>query len=214
MSRYLTEFLSLRCSPDVLGSVGYLGNKPEKEITEAWAIIKKLRKITLRHPNKFQLIDLCSGNALVPVIAAHLLPTTHAYAIDKLPRERNWHLTDDFTYLQRDIHQLLETNQFTQVLFNKPTIITSVHSCSKLAETVIQIFNEVPTIQYMFLMPCCIGRLDSSILQFIKKESNRDLAWVTKLALQCSENVNIYRDRWVLSPKNYIISASKKGGIK
>jgi hypothetical protein len=204
MGRYLTEFLSLRCSPDVLGSVGYLGSKPEKEITEAWAIIRKLRKITLRYPNKFQLVDLCSGNALVPVIAAHLLPLTHTYAVDKLPRDRNWHRTNDFTYLQRDIRDI------PKVLFNKPTIITSVHSCSTLAETVIQMFNMTPTIQYMFLMPCCVGQLNSSILQFIRKEANRDLAWVTKLAMQCDGNLKISRDRWVLSPKNYILSTSKK----
>ena len=199
----MTEFLSLKCAPDVLGTVGYLGGKPEKEITEAWAIIKKLRKVVLKEPNKYQLVDLCSGNALVPVIATHLLPFTKTYAIDKLKRDRNWNHAKNFRYVTSDIEHI------SLSIFDKPTIITAVHCCRKTAETVINIFNETRDIKHMLLMPCCVGSLNSGLLQFIRNEANRDVAWITKLSLMCDNAVKISRDNHVLSPKNYIIMASK-----
>ena len=203
MSRYVDDFLTIKSAPDILGTVGYLGNKPGKEISEAWAIIKRLRNETLNHAGDYQLVDLCSGNALVPVIAAHLLPVTHSFAVDKLERKRNWSNARNFTYIQSDINDLLPS------LFNKPTILTGVHCCSSAAAKVIKIFNSNENIKHMLLMTCCIGNLDSPILQFIKGEANRDVAWVTKLALQCKGKVRISRDKYVLSPKNFIISAWK-----
>ncbi len=58
-------------------------------------------------------------------------------------------------------------------------------------------------------MPCCYGKLNNSILQFIKKEATGDLAWVVKLTLQCGDNVKVTKDNHVLSQRNYIIVASK-----
>jgi len=207
MSRYVSEFLALKCAPDVLGTVGFLGNKPEKEITEAMAIIRKLKRIALNDPNKYQLIDLCSGNALVPVIAAHLLPFTKTYAVDKLKRVRNWGHAKRFEYISSQIEHMPLS------LFARPSVITAVHCCRGAAETIIDIFNRVPTIRHMILMPCCIGSLNSGLLQFIKNEANRDVAWVTKLSVMCDSAVHISRDNHVLSPKNYIITASKKEKI-
>lgn len=205
MARYMNEFLSLRSAPDILGTVGNLGNKPEKEISEAWAVIKKLRKIVLKEPDTYQLIDLCSGNALVPVIAAHLLPITNSIAVDKLPRKRNWSNARNFEYLEMDIKNI-PYSTFT----GKPTIITAVHCCRDKAETVINMFNEITWIKHMILMPCCIGSLNSPILRFIKDQANSDLAWVTKLAMMCKGKLNISKDNHCLSPKNYIIIAKKE----
>ncbi len=36
MNKYLSRFLALKCAPDVLATVGNLGNKPEKEIMESY----------------------------------------------------------------------------------------------------------------------------------------------------------------------------------
>lgn len=208
MSSYVAQFLSLKCVPDILGTVGYLGNKPEKEISEAWAVIKRLRDIVLSEPDTYQLIDMCSGNALVPVTATYLLPFTKTFAIDKSPRERNWSNAKNFEYVQADIYDMITANN---VAFDAPTILTGVHCCGNTAEKIIDIFNSVENIKHLILMPCCLGRLDSSLLQFIKEQSNRDLAWVTKLVLQCSGKVKITRDNHILSPKNYVITATKGG---
>ena len=208
MNRYLNEFLSLKCCPDVLATVGNLGNKPEKEISEAWGIIRKLRKIVLKEPNKYDLVDLCSGNGLVPIIATYLLPIVYTNAIDKKPRERNWSLAKGFIYTDdEDIYSSKFTNQ---EYFCDSTILTSIHCCGNLAERVIEIYNNQKMIKHLILMPCCHGNLNTSLLKFIKKEANGDLAWVTKLALQCSGNVKVSKDNFVLSPKRYIIMASKE----
>ena len=203
MGKYLNRFLALRCAPDILATVGHLGNKPEKEISEAFAVVREIRKITLKTQDHFQVVDLCSGNALVPVTAIHLLPITYAYAVDKLPRERRWDLANNFKYIQKDIYEVDHT------MFTKPTILTAVHSCRDLAEQTIQIYKKYHQIKHLILMPCCHGKLDNSILNFIKKEATGDLAWVVKLALQCGENVRVTKDNHILSPKNYIIIVGK-----
>jgi hypothetical protein len=208
MSKYVSEFLSLQSAPDILGTVGYLGNKPEKEITEAMAIIHKLRPIVLNAHGEFELVDLCSGNALVPVIAAHLLPVNCAVAVDKLPRDRNWDRAEKFTYIQQDIYGIPD------FWFRNPTILTAVHCCRDLAEQVVKIYQTHDNIKYLILMPCCIGDLNSSILRFIKEEANGDLAWVTKLAMTLTllgnNKVSVHKDNFVLSPKRYIIKAEKQ----
>lgn len=204
MSRYLDHFLKLNCAPDVLATVGNLGNKPEKEITEAMGVIKKLKQFVIKKPDTYQIVDLCSGNALVPVIAAHLFPIKKAYAIDKKPRERNWERTNNFEYLEKDIEQI------PAILFEDPAILTAVRCCGSLAEKVIDIFNEIDAIKILIMMPCCIGSLNSGLLQFLKKEVSNDIAWVTKLAMKCEGKVSISKDNHVLSPKNYILTARKE----
>jgi len=204
MNRYVDEFLSLRSAPDILATVGHLGNKPQKEITEAMGIIKYLKRIVIKEPGKYQVVDLCSGNALVPVIAVHLFPISSAIAIDKLKRERNWKRAERFVYLQMDINDI----DFNKL--SRPTILTAVHSCKNMAEKTIEIYNTTPIVKHMILMPCCIGNLDTSLLRFIKQEAGNDLAWVTKLALQCKGKVKVGKDNFVMSPKRYIITASKE----
>jgi len=206
MNHYLNEFLSLQCAPDVLATVGYMGKKADKEITEAMAIIKRLRTITLREPNRYDLIDICSGNALVPVIAAHLLPIKNAIAMDKLPRQRNWHLAKRFFYQETDVYTALWT------ALDTPTILTAVHGCRDLAEEAVRIYNRIDAIRHLILMPCCVGNLPGAVLQFIKDAAGESVAWTTKLALQCEGRIRIGRDTGVLSPKNYVITASKEDG--
>jgi hypothetical protein len=206
-NRYVNEFVSLKCAPLVLETVGHLGNKPDKEISEAMGLIKRIKKFTLKSPDKFQVVDLCSGNALVPVIAAHLLPITKSYAIDKLNRKRQWNVTKNFEYHITDIFD----NRMHK-FFQKPTILTAVHSCKTLAEKAINIFNKYDHIKYLALMPCCQGSLDNSILQFIRSESSSPVAWTLKLALQCNGSVNVYKDKYIISPRNHIITSKKRIG--
>ena len=204
-NRYVNEFLSLKCGPLVLESVGILGHKPDKEISEAMGVIRKLREIVLHQPDKYQLVDLCSGNALVPVIAAHLLPITKSYAIDKLVRRRRWNITRNFEYHITDIF-----DERMHKFFKKPTILTAVHACSKTAVKTIEIFNENPNIEYLILIPCCEGDLNDPISQFIKKESYAGLAWSNKLFMKCQGETKISKDNFIMSPKNHIIVSSKK----
>lgn len=165
----------------------------------------KIKKILHRKPeNTHTLVDLCSGNALVPVLSQHLFPQLYeSFAIDKLKRERNWNKTKNFHYLTSDIYKLNLSK------IPKPIILTGVHCCKNLAERVVEIYNETPKIKHLILMPCCSGALSNGILQFIKSQSSNDTAWALKLALQCDGKVKMYKDNHVLSPRNHIIMASK-----
>jgi len=198
---YVSEFLSLKCAGDVLNICSPLGSKAEKEITEAMAIIRRLRRPVLNRPMKYRVLDLCSGNALVPVIAIHLLPVVSAAAVDKRERNRQWHRAQRFTYHKMDIR-----SPDVYSLVDKNTIITSVHPCQDLATRIVEIYRNSQAAG-LLLMPCCIGNINQ-LPQLIHERLGRYLIWTWQLADKAGGNFSI--DNKILSPKNAIISAWKK----
>jgi len=206
MNKYITQFLKLKCAGDVLNIVSPI-NHIEKEITEAMAVIRSIKKITIDKPMEYTIIDLCAGNALSSVISAFLLPIKKAIAIDKKKRNRKWHLIKNFEYIEKDIFKLNPNN------ISQKTIITAIHPCSTLAEQVIDIFYN-SLAEYLVLMPCCsksdIGNKFPALLQ--EKLTNYNL-WCYYLYQKCAEfceKVEIFKDKNCLSPKNIIIKAKKE----
>ena len=57
MSKYVSQFLSLKCVGDVLNNVLPI-NKPTKEITEAMAIVQRMKGVFLSNPMKYRLFDV------------------------------------------------------------------------------------------------------------------------------------------------------------
>lgn len=198
---YLDHFMNLRSSGDILNVVNPLGKKASKEISESMAVFMKLRKIVMRKPMEYSLLDLCAGNALTSVLAVHVLPVAGAVAVDKRIRNREWWKVRRFKYVNVDI--------FTDSVLNlvtEKTIICSAHPCSSLAERVVEIYlkSEAP---YLILMPCCEGQVRFKG-QYLRQMLGRYGIW----CLQLAESVNgaIYKDDNCLSPKNIIIVAKKE----
>lgn len=202
MARYVEEFMSLKCAGDVLNAVHPIGNKIEKEITEAMAIIKNLRGFILSSPGPHRVVDLCSGNALVPVLAAFLFPNTITIAIDKKYRDRKWHLVKNFTYLETDIYE-----NYVYDFIDENTIITAVHPCQNLAKRVISIYKNSKA-KGLILMPCCEGNLTKKYPQYIQEKLSSYDLWAWELAEEAGGN--IHADKHCLSPKNLIIEAKKR----
>lgn len=211
---YVDEFLSLKCSGDVLNIVNPLGTKAQKEITESMAIIKWLKRIAIKEPMKYTLYDLCAGNALTSILAVHLLPIKQAYAVDKRIRKRNWGLAKRFEYLNMDIGKAdILSNLFLPCDNN---IVISVHPCSKLAERVIGIYLQSQT-EHLILMPCCNGsvyhhkedkKFNEEIPIGIKKKLSKYDLWCWNLARKAKGTFVV--DDKVFSPKNGIVLASKE----
>jgi hypothetical protein len=200
----VAKFLSLKCAPDVLGTVGYLGKKPEKEISEAMTAIHYIRPLTLKEPNKYRVLDLCAGNALTSVIAAHLLPIEGAVAVDKLKRERNWNRCKKFQYVNGDIF-----NDPFYIPGGIPTIVVGIHACRELAKRIIQIYLKNSCAKHLILMPCCVGEISHrKYPPFILSKLGKYNAWCMDLAESC--HGALYQNSTCLSPKNIIIFASKQ----
>lgn len=196
---YLGSFLKLKCSGDVLNAVGTIAN-PIKEISESMAVINIIRPPILDNPMKYSVLDLCAGNSLTSVIAAHLFPIKHSVAVDvRKKKEKLFRNTRNFYYVQKsiyddDIHKMVDEN----------TIIISVHPCQNLARRVIQIFNNSPS-PMIVLMPCCNGN--------VERVPNEDkyLTWCRHLySLLETSNIIMTRDEKCLSEKNNIIIGKKK----
>ena len=199
---YLDEFLSLRCAGDIL-SIASPIQKAEKEISESMAIMRYLRKVALRAPMQFDLIDLCAGNALTSLIAIHLLPFRGAIAIDKRPRKREWERARRFDYEKRDIFKLSEG------FFCRNDVIIAVHSCTILAERVIELYNLSPA-KYLVIMPCCIGKLTIDFPEDFRQILGKYKVWCWQLYNKVkAKKKRLVFDQKVLSPANGIIWAIK-----
>uniref|UniRef100_A0A6M3XG35 Putative methyltransferase n=1 Tax=viral metagenome TaxID=1070528 RepID=A0A6M3XG35_9ZZZZ len=205
MTKYLGKFLSLDCCGDILNIVTPLSHAP-KEITESMAIIERLRGEVLPDPMKYQILDLCAGNALTSLTSVFLLPVKQAVAVDKKKRNRDYHKANRFRYVELDI--------FTDETFNfidENTIIISIHPCRGMAARVVEIYNNSPA-RSLYLMPCCIGNYRIPAKQFLCKNLGKYQAWCYYLASLCNGSIEI--DANCISKANAVISAHRKPSVK
>ena len=200
---YVSRFLALKCSGDVMNTVAPMGSGTKKEITESMGVIKKLKNLTIKHPMKYTVYDMCAGNALTSVLSVFLLPVKNAIAIDKRPRKRHWENAKRFEYQNKDIYELDPTE------IKPNSIIIAVHPCKNLARRIIDIYKESKA-SHLILMPCCKGKT-TPVPYIIKKRIGSYLIWCWQLADKCNGTFVI--DNEIISPKNCIITASKKEKI-
>lgn len=205
--KYLEEFLNLKCAGDILGVAGPQ-KKYTKEITEAMALRKRVKDVVLKEPNKnrFVVIDLCSGNALVPLLCSFTLPVKKSIAVDRRERYRPWHKAKRFEYQFLDIYdkkieELIEKNE--------NVILTASHPCGNLAQRTIQLFNELEQVKYLFLMPCCVSnkaKAKYKIPGLLDKKLSEYEKWSLYL-YNITPFAQLTKDNYVMSPCNCIISA-------
>ena len=177
MQAYVREFLNLHCSGDVMNAVTPIGRDPEKEITESMGILKKFKGLFLANPSKYNLLDLCAGNALTSVLSVHLLPVHYANAIDIEERRRHWETVRNFAYTFEDVYSPKMIDDYV----NENTIIISVHACSNLARRIVEIYNNSKA-KALFLMPCCLGSLKRKYPQEIESKLGNYMMFCWDLA--------------------------------
>jgi len=205
MNKHIQQFLSLRCAGDVLNAC-YPINKAEKEITEAMAMVQKIKPIVLETKNHYLLVDLCAGNALTSIIAVHLLPILGAVAVDKKPRIRHGYLNvKRFHYYDWDIYTDALTKYIDLTLC--PVILTATHPCSNLASRIIDLYFSTDLVRHLVLMPCCEGKTLWQYPEIIRDKLGAYWTWSMDLALRV--NGRLTEDKNILSPCNAIILASK-----
>jgi len=203
-NKYLLSFFQLKCCEDILEVSGSIQNR-DKEITEAMAIVKQLKKIVLKEKSKrvFTIYDLCAGNALTSLISVFLLPVRKAVAIDLRERSRDWYCVERFGYRQQSIYDI-DVNSIEE-----NSIIVSVHPRSRLAEKVVNIYNNSKAC-HLVLMPCCIGDVTKiRPPKFIVSKIGKYLSWSWYLLSMCVGKTRMLEDKNVISPKNAIVVASK-----
>lgn len=208
--RYVDEFLSLKCAPDVLAIAGPLGGKSSKEIAEAIGVVHKIRRITLDDPMQYGVVDIGAGNALASLIAVHLLPVAWATAVDKKTRKRHWEKAKRFKYIEDSISSDTDLSKYAQD--DKPFITIGIHTCSYLAIYTIEAWNKCKQSPYLVLVPCCEARQvrNEAIPALIRKKLGSYLSWSYTLFEMVKGKKQIVEDSRIISPKNIIITASKE----
>ena len=166
LKSHLSRFLNLRCSGDILNVVNPINN-PEKEISESWSILRKIKPLTLSDKMQYNILDLCAGNALTSIISIFVLPVKSALAMDIKVRKRHYELAQRFDYQEQDIHECEVYN-----FIDRNTIIVSSHPC-KHALRIIEIFNN-SLAKALCLIPCCNGEFDDLPgIGFLKEKLNQ-----------------------------------------
>jgi len=213
---YVDEFLSMKCCGDVLNVCNPIGKNARKEITESMALIKRVKTLALSHRRKYNVLDLCAGNALTSVLAVHLLPVEYAVAIDKRPRERQWDKVERFIYRNEDIFDLEfsfyikgtkpacpESGFLLNKYINRDTIIVSSHPCGELARRIIEIYKNSPA-KALFMLPCCYGKLHRNYPQELFTKMSKDWVWCYDLAQDIDAKMS--KDIKCISPRNIMLS--------
>ena len=211
-NKYINEFFSLTCYPDILDILNPISGR-KKEITESMAVVKYLRRLALKNPEKqFLLYDFCAGNALTSTIASFLYKNIQSYAIDKKVRERDWNKIKNFMYLQSDIKDenweyLLNLQG---AIYPMKIIVIGVHPCRDLSNRIIEIYNKSEA-DHLILMPCCTGgQYKFSLPQVIKEKVGDYLTWCVYLLNLVEGKKRLIVDESILSPKNALIIADKE----
>lgn len=209
-NKYVNEFFDLTCYPDILDILNPISGR-KKEITESMAVIKYLRRLALKNPEKkYFLYDFCAGNALTSATACFLYSNIQAMAIDKAVRDRDWEKIQRFTYVESDIHETwehyIQLNNFDGIA---KSIIIGVHPCRELAKRIIEIYNKSEA-DHLILMPCCTGgQYKFSLPQVIKEKVGDYLTWCVYLLNLVEGKKRLIVDESILSPKNALIIANR-----
>lgn len=161
--RYLTEFIRLKCAPDLLIEELFPN---AKEITESMAAYNAIRKNLL---GKYNLRDshvdcIVVGDGCTPRTGALVAMRTNwiVYSID--PRLRvSEEIFGGHVAPHKGVNRLYLLNKKIEQLQNHmtytnthPLIVLCVHSHAKLSETV-QAIKKVYTQKFALIsMPCCV----------------------------------------------------------
>jgi len=204
MNKYLSQFLQFKCAGDVINTTAPV-QKMGKEITEAMAIRKQLRKIVLPEPMKYTVLDLCAGNGLAGILSVFTLPVKHCISFDKARRERpGFKTVKRWEYLQADVYD------FTLGIY-PDSIIVSSHPCGELAKKIIGIYNRDKGVKALILIPCCLSPSKGFGLPHLVTDrfSPYD-QWSMYLYQKCQGKKQCVKDAHILSPANNVIYAVKE----
>jgi hypothetical protein len=213
-NKYINEFFDLTCYPDILDILNPISGR-KKEITESMAVIRQIRTIVLKNPNKnYILYDLCAGNALTSTLASFLFKNIESFAVDKRVRDRDWSQIERFNYLKSNIKKdnwvsLIGLQRSQHIHIPCGVIIIGVHCCGELAKEIINIYN-VSLSNHLIIMPCCTGgKYKYSIPQAIQQKIGNYLTWSMYLLDLVEGQKRLIVDDSILSPKNALIIANR-----
>ena len=206
--RYVNEFLSLKCAPDVLIAT----NSPKikklpKEISEVMSAWKYVRRIINSTDIQWRIFDICAGNGLFGVLAAHLSSPSNVsriIAIDKRDRKlespvKNYYRLCEDIYMSTKLNHMVTHNI-------EPTIFVAIHPCNGLAKRVIELYKEYKGKKVLVIMPCC-GKAKQTILPPVITEDMYK-KWCYELYTSL-DDPRMYQDTNNLSPRNIIITERK-----
>ena len=202
---YVSDFMKLNCSSDVLDICHIDKSRMNKEISETMGLYKQVKNIVINKPYKdWIILDICSGaHCLNSVFISHML-NVKVYAIDIEPYKRDFSSVRNMEYIQFDIMKFFKFLDMIRekVGYDENVIIVSSHPCRELAHQIVN-FHKTGLSEYMFIIPCCRGIIKNHIPQLVKDKLGRYLTWCYDLSLSCYGD--LVRDKRIMSPCNVIV---------
>ena len=193
------------------------GHVIEKEITEFWPILKKLKGI-IKSDGKYLVIDVGAGVGMFDYfIARYFRGKVEVLMIDK---DSNIQYEKYFAGLSnvRWIIDSIANIDFRSILQEYKSkgytiIVTAIHLCKNNLTTLVSIINKnKDLIDYFFAVPCCVGSLKGiKMINANGREEDKYKTWSYYVFFSIdSENKTIKEDKHMMSPRNMVISARFK----
>ncbi len=205
--KYIEEFLSLRCSSDVLGLLSPIGSGYCKEISEAMVLRHRIKKLTLSNKMKYNVVELCAGNPFSSILSLFSLPVTRAVAVDKRKINRKYMRIKRFEYIEKNIYDADIVD-----LIDENTIIIASHPCKNLATRIIEIYKNSKA-NFLFCIPCCIGNISDEFKKLYSNSSfglDKYKVWCRYLQYMANGKPHeLEFDEYCISPCNYVVIANK-----
>lgn len=215
---YVSAFLSLKCAGDVLNCAGPLVN-PRREIKEAMAIARDVKKDILANRGAFTIIEPLAHNALTSILLAHLLPVRAAFAVGS--RTCFQSRPRGFGYVDVDLGTSGGREKFSRVAdeFEAPLLLVVPHVGARLAEALVDLYVKTPQIVGLSMIPSQpnvpeVGQVAGG--GETKRRLGRFAVWAMSLARTAGgdvvfdarlENINLVYDK-----ESMVLEGVERGG--
>eukprot|EP00929_Paragymnodinium_shiwhaense_P013580 TRINITY_DN121432_c0_g1_i1.p1 TRINITY_DN121432_c0_g1~~TRINITY_DN121432_c0_g1_i1.p1 ORF type:complete len:382 (-),score=87.13 TRINITY_DN121432_c0_g1_i1:9-1154(-) len=187
-----------------------------KEMTESMAVMETLER---RHKaGPFHVVDLLCGKSMTASVAAlrYNCPVT---AVDFASPNHLPHFGEaglDVTYLQVDVLSSDFLPRLTERIADVglPTVVLGVHACGLLSMVAVDAFHEIPAVDMVTLLPCCLPtksdpRSPANVFEAGTTEEEKYLRWSRYLRDQIGSQAEMYIAEGVVSPKRAVVFGMK-----
>ena len=137
-----------------------------RELTEALAMLDRLRRITAHTPDdSWHILDLCCGKAFFATIVGVLHPDYLVHCLDKQPPTYIPHfdavpsLAQTVRYVRADVLAAGFGERVAELIaanHGRRVVILGMHLCGQLSLRAINLLRSTPRVAALVLSPCCL----------------------------------------------------------
>ena len=128
----------------------------------ASAVVEDDEVVAVKRPTPSAVVDLCSGKGFLSILLALECPSLTILAVDlnKSIKSEHFDLMPNLTFLRADIMKESFVDVLHTALDGHGTscVALGMHLCGLLSPRAIQLFEAIPCLTSLLLVPCCLDK--------------------------------------------------------